>query len=114
MRLIPLLLGLAASTPVWADEIPIELESSTKSQYFLVEKSGTPEQPELVLKRVRAGSATYSRRVFDCATRQTRTIGSAESLEALGKTDGDAEMYIPAKGSVAYGLWNFACGSKRE
>lgn len=110
MRMIAVAaLGVAASTAAWAGETPIELESSTKSQYFLVEKSGPPEQPELVLKRVRAGATTYLRQVFDCANQKTQTIGSAENLESLGTAGGDAEMYTVTDGSVAYALWKYAC-----
>jgi hypothetical protein len=110
MRSLFALLGLFALSTACADGTPLTVQSSPTSQYFIVGKGGTSEQPELLLKRVKRGESSYLRYRYDCATRTTRALGSADSLEALGDSRREGGLLPVAEGSIAYQLWKYACG----
>jgi hypothetical protein len=102
--------AMFALSSALADEYPLAIDSDIKAEYFVVEKAGTPEQPTLLLKRVRAGATSYSKRLFDCAGVSYRHLGSGESVEAVAESRPDDEL-VPAKeGTIAYQLWKHACG----
>ena len=111
MRSLTALMGIMALAHAYADGAPLKVVSSTNSQYFIVEKGGTAMQPELVLKRVRGGATSYSRYLYDCEARTTRTLGSAASLEAMPNPRWESAMLPVAEGTVAYQLWRYACGT---
>ena len=111
MRRFATLVGVIASLAAWADETPLEIESSTGSSYFVVEQGGTEERPEMVLKRVRrSGATSYFRNLYDCETRSARQLNDAESLEALGEEQQEGEMAPVEEGTVSWQLWKHACG----
>lgn len=110
MRSFYALLGLCALSCTYADEYPLDIRTDTKSAYFVVEKSGSPEQPVLVVKRVRAGAASYSKRIFDCDAGTTGSLGSSESLEDLANGCGEGDMVPVTEDTVIFQLWKHACG----
>ena len=115
MRLMTALLVALACTPAAADEYSLDIDNDLKAEYFVVEKAGTPEQPTLLVKRVRAGTTSYSLRLFDCEGQSYKKLGSADSVEALADvplTDVPlADDLVPAQDdTIAYQLWEHACG----
>jgi hypothetical protein len=110
MRIFLALLGWCALSIAYGDEYPLDINSDIKAEYFVVEKSGTPEQPTLVMKRVRAGATSYSKRSFDCEAATARSLGSAESLADLSSAGDSGEMAPVTEGTIAYQLWQHACG----
>lgn len=110
MRLMTTLIVALACVPAAADEYPLEIETDLKAEYFVVEKDGTPQQPTLLLKRVRAGSTSYSKRLFDCEARASKYLGSGETLEEVAASKPDEEMTPVAPGTIAEQLWKHACG----
>jgi len=110
MRTLFALLGLLALSTACADGAPVTVQASPTLQYFIVGKAGTAEQPELILKRVKRGESSYFRYRYDCATRTTRALASADTLEALGDSRRETNLLPVAEGSIAYQLWAYACG----
>ncbi|WP_295400480.1 hypothetical protein [uncultured Thiocystis sp.] len=113
MRPITTLAALPALfllSSAFAGGYPLKIDSDTKAEYVVVEKAGTPEQPTLLLMRVRAGATSYSKRLFDCAAQSYKHLGSGESIEAVAESHPD-DALVPAKeGMIAYQLWKHACG----
>jgi hypothetical protein len=102
--------ALFAMSSASAEEYPINIDSGIKAEYFVVEKAGTPEQPTLLLKRVRAGATSYSKRLFDCEGQSYKQLGSGEDVAALAESRPDEEMAPAEEGTIAYQLWKHACG----
>jgi hypothetical protein len=111
MKSLTALMGIFVLSPTYADGAPLKIVSSTNSQYYIVEKAGTTEQPELVLMRLRRGATSYSRYLYDCETHTTRMLGSAESLEAIANYRRKGDVLPVAEGTIAYQLWRYACGT---
>lgn len=110
MRLMTALLGLLALASAAADEYPLKIDTDLKAEYFVVEKAGTPEQPTLLLKRVRSGATSYSKRLFDCEGHAYKYLGSGDSLEAVAASKPDEELAPVQEGTIAEQLWKHACG----
>ena len=110
MRPVTVLLGLMIFSSVSADDIPLEIETDLKAEYFLVSKGGGPEQKVLLLKRVRAGDVVYSKRLFDCEAGTYQTLGSWESLDAITAACPETDMHPVEEGTIAWQLWEYACG----
>jgi hypothetical protein len=110
MRSLYALLGVCALSCAQADEYALDIRTDTGSAYFVVEKSGNPEQPVLVVKRVRAGATSYSKRMFDCDAGTTRSLGSSENLKDLTNACHEGDMIPVTEDTVVYQLWKHACG----
>ena len=110
MHQYTILLALIAALSAFAGEYPIAIESDLKVEFFVVEKSGSPEQPGLLLKRVRPGGTSYSKRSFDCEASTYQQLGSWATLDAVVETCPESEMHLVEEGSIAYQLWQHACG----
>lgn len=113
MRLITAIAALPAVFALSfaaAGEYPLQIDSDTKSEYVVIEKAGTVDQPTLLLKRARAGAVSYSNRLFDCTHQSYKVLGSGESLDAVADSQPDDAMISAKKGTVAYQLWKHACG----
>ncbi len=104
---LPALLALSSAQ---AEEYPLKIDSDIKADFFVVEKAGTPEQPTLLIKRVRAGTTSYSLRLFDCAGQSYKQLSSGESVEALTAPPVDDDLAPAEEGTIAYQLWRHACG----
>lgn len=110
MRLITAVLGLCTLTSASAGEYPLPIQTDLKVEYFVIEKAGTPEQPTLLLKRVRSGATSYSKRLFDCKGHAYKFLGSGESLKAVAVSKADEELVPVQEGTIAEQLWKHACG----
>jgi hypothetical protein len=110
MRLSVVLLGSILASPGFAGEYPLPIESDITAQYFVVQKGGGSDQPFLLLKRVRPGGTSYSKRLFDCEARTYQTLGSWERPESVKAGCPDSDMRPVKEGSIAYQLWQHACG----
>ncbi len=110
MRLMTALLVALACTPAAADEYSLDIDNDLKAEYFVVEKAGTPEQPTLLVKRVRAGTTSYSLRLFDCEGQSYKKLGSADSVEALADVPLADDLVPAQEDTIAYQLWEHACG----
>lgn len=110
MRLLVVLLGLMAVSPAFTGEYPLAIKSDLEVEYFVVEKGGSPEQPMLLLKRVRPNGTIYSKRLFDCDARTYQELGSWASLEEVATTCPDSDMNPVREDTIAYQLWQHACG----
>ena len=109
MRPLALLLGLMIVTPLSAEEVPLEIETDLKAQYFVVARGGSPEQQVLLLKRVRPGNTVYSKRLFDCEAGTYQHLGSWESLDAITAACPETGMEPIEEGTIASQLWQYAC-----
>lgn len=109
IRSIVALSGMLGILSAVAGETPIDIKTDLKGQYFLVEKGGTPEQPTLLVKRVRADAITYSKRLFDCAGHSYKDLGSGESIEAVAEFRPGEELVPVEEGTITYQLWKHAC-----
>lgn len=110
MHQYTILLGLIAASSAFAGEYPIAIKSDLKVEYFVVEKGGSPEQPSLLLKRVRPGGTSFSKRLFDCEASTYQQLGSWATLDAMVDACPESEMQPVEEGSIAYQLWQHACG----
>ena len=109
MRLITILAALTACSATVADEYILELDTDLKADYYVVAKAGTAEQPTLLLKRVRGGAVSYSKRLFDCAGRSYRVIGSGEARDAVAAAESEGELIAVRENSIADQLLRHAC-----
>jgi hypothetical protein len=109
MRTAAIVIGVLTLSPAWAEESPLDIQSDIDARYFLVEKAGSPEVPILVIRREGPSGTRYSRRELDCAARTVKSLGSAESLEALAGAEPDASAFPVEEGSIADQLWKHAC-----
>ena len=107
IALFPALFALSSAS---AEEYPVKIDSDIKAEFFVVEKAGTPDQPTLLVKRVRPGATSYSKRLFDCAGQSYKQLGSGESIEALAESRPDDDLVPAQEGTIAYQLWKHACG----
>lgn len=113
MRPFAVLLGLTIVSSLNAEEQPLQIDSDLKAEYFIVSRGGSPEQQILLLKQVRAGSVVYSKRMFDCEAGTYQKLGSWESLEAMTAACPESGMHPIQEGTIAYQLWQYACGDNR-
>jgi hypothetical protein len=111
MRLMTTLAALLACSAATADEYLLELDTDLKAEYYVVAKAGTPEQPTLLLKRVRGGATSYSKRLFDCAGRSYRELGSGEELDGVAAAESDDELIPVRENSIADQLLRHACSA---
>lgn len=110
MRLSIVMLGLFIVSFADADEKRLDIQSDTKASSYLVETSSNPEQPVVVVKRVRAGATSYYKRMFDCDAGTTRDLGSSENLSDLADGCLEGEMVLVAEDTVVYQLSRQVCG----
>ena len=104
------LTGTLGAFPAGADETPIDIKTDLEGQYFLVEQGGTAEKPTMLVKRAAEGYNHFVKREFDCAARTVRYLGEGESLEELKAAQPDKVANPIKKGTIAYQLWQYACG----
>ena len=113
MRPVVALLGLIIISPLTAEEHQVEIESDIEAKYFVISRGGGPEQQILLLKRVRPGNTVYSKRMFDCEAETYQKLGSWENLESISATCPETEMHPIQEGTIAYQLWQYACGEEQ-
>jgi len=96
--------------PSFAAEYEVPIPSDPKAKYFVLERGGTKVNPTLTTKRVGSSGTSYSQRMFDCAARTVKYLGTGDTLEAMKKSKPDPKMAPLVDGSIAWYLWRHACG----
>jgi len=110
MRLIALMAVPLAAASAFAAEYPIDIKTDLKgSKFFVVEKSGTANNPIVVVKRVAGTTNSYTKREFDCKARTVKALGRGDSLEALNKAEPDKEAFPIKENSIPDQLAKHAC-----
>ncbi len=110
MRSIAALAGLLGMLPVLADETPIQIDTDLDGDYFIVERSGDGGKPVLVVKRALPDYVYFTKREFDCAAHTVRYLGEGESLDAVAKSEAEAEMGAIEPDSISDQLAKLVCG----
>lgn len=112
MKRVVALIGLFALPAAHGAEEPINLNTSVKSKYFLVEQGGTAAMPTMVVKRIGPSGTSFVKRAFDCEARTAMHLGSGETIEAMAKATPDPGMEPLTPNSVTQQLWQMACGKQ--
>jgi hypothetical protein len=110
MRLFAAVSGMLVFSLAFAAEYPIDIKTDLKgSKFFVVEKSGTPNKPIVVVRRAAGTTSSYTSREFDCKARTVKTLGRGDSLEALNKAEPDKEAFPIKENSIPDQLAKHAC-----
>ena len=110
MRFFAVVPAILACSVAFAAEYAIDIKTDLKgSKFFVVEKSGTANNPMVVVKRVSGTTSSYTKREFDCKARTVRTWGRGDSLEALDKAEPDKEAFPIKENSIPDQLAKHAC-----
>jgi hypothetical protein len=109
LRLIVAVSGLGALPFAFAADTPIDIKTDVTGKYYLVEKSGTPNNPILVVKRVGPNANHYIKRTFDCKGRTVTYLGEGETLKELAKANPDSKPTPLVEGSIPDQLARYAC-----
>jgi hypothetical protein len=108
--LVLAVVGLTGSLPALAAEYPIEINTDIKGKYYIVEKTGTSNNPVLVTKQVRPNATThYIKRWFDCKNQTVRYLGEGDTLEELNKAAPEPDSTAIEEGSIPDQLAKHVC-----
>lgn len=109
---LPLMLAAAAFAGVpaaLAAEIPIDIKTDVKGQYFIIEQGGSQNNPTLTVKRTWGKGSHYIKRVFDCKAHTVKYLGEGESLDEMNKPLPGQKMTPIVAGSIPDQLARHAC-----
>lgn len=91
-----------------AEDTPLDIKTDLKGKFYLVEKAGTTNNPELVIKSVSGDYSDYTRREFDCATHSVRYLSSGSSLQTMDVVH-DSKLSPVEPDSINDQLFRLAC-----
>jgi len=109
LRLMLAASGLVGLPSAFAAETPIDIKTDLKGRYFIVEKTGTPNNPTLVVKRVWPGGTYYIKRLFDCQAQTVQYQGEGETLKEMAKALPDSKPSLIQEGTIADQLARHVC-----
>lgn len=105
--------GLLAAAAAFAAEYPIDLKTDVKGKFYVVEKSGTAENPVVVTRQVRPNQTThFIKRWFDCKNWTVRYLGEGETLAELQNAQPEPDSTAIAEGSIPEQLARHVCPSR--
>jgi len=91
------------------EETPLSIPSDSKAQYFVLEKSGSGAERTIVTKRVSSSGTGYSKRLYNCADKTVKYLGTGDSLAAMDASNADPNMAPIVADSIAYYVSVEAC-----
>lgn len=109
LRVVVAALALAGLGTAHAAEIAIDIKTDLRGKFYVVERSGTPDNPVLVVKRVWSGGIYYIKRVFDCKARTVQYLGEGYTLKEMARSQPDAKPTPLEEGTIPDQLARYAC-----
>lgn len=109
MKLHLALLSIVVSTSAYAAEVPLNIPSDPKAEFFVLEKEGSSAERTIVTKRVGSSGSSYSKRLYNCHNNTVKYLGSGDSLSAMAASKPDPNMGPIVRGSIAYYVGREAC-----
>ena len=91
------------------EETPLVVPGDAGAEYYIVERGEVVGNPTIVTKRDEASDTTYSRRIFNCANRTWRSLGTGVTLEEMNAPAPDGAMQPILPGSIAESIGREAC-----
>jgi hypothetical protein len=88
------------------------IPTDSKARYWIVEQSGSVEEPILTTKRVGSSGTTFSRRVFDCSAKTFRYLAEGSTLAGMQSSQPDARKAPLVDGSISHYFWVHACSER--
>lgn len=95
--------------PAIATEIPLQVPSDAKAQYFVLERGTQGNERKITTKRIGPSGTSYSQRLVNCSAGTAKYLGDGETLEAMKTSKPDANMSPLVQGSIAYYVAEAAC-----
>ncbi len=106
-----MMLALLCSTitPLAFGDTSLYVPSDSKATFTVLERSGSGNERTITTKRVGSSGTSYSRRLYNCADRTVKYLGSGETLEQMNASQPDPRMGPIVSGSIADYVGDEAC-----
>jgi hypothetical protein len=101
--------GLLVSASVHADTKRLLIPVDSKARYIIVDRGWQGAERIIVTKRVARGEIRFSKRLYNCENNTVKSLGEADSLEALASATAERSMGAIAPESVSYYISLEAC-----
>lgn len=107
-RMILAFLGLAL-IPAVSDAATLNVPSDPNATYTILAQDTSGNGRTITTKRVGSSGTSYSRRLYNCADRTVKYLGSGETLEQMKSSQPDPRMGPIVNGSIADYVGAAAC-----
>jgi hypothetical protein len=107
-RMITAFLALALM-PAVSGAATLHVPSDSKATYTILARDTSGNERTITTKRVGSSGTSYSRRLYNCADRTVKYLGSGETLDQMRASQPDPRMGSIVKGSIADYVGAEAC-----
>lgn len=107
-RMILAVFGFAL-IPAVSAATSLYVPSDSKATYTVLDRDTTGNERTITTKRVGSSGTSYSRRLYNCADRTVKYLGSGETLEQMKASQPDPQMGPIVTGSIADYVGAEAC-----
>lgn len=107
-RLILAVFGFAL-IPAVSVAATLHVPSDPKAAYTILARDTSGNERTITTKRVGSSGTSYSRRLYNCADRTVKYLGSGETLEQMKASQPDPRMGPIVSGSIADYVGSEAC-----
>ena len=107
-RMILAVLGFAL-TPAVSAAASLYVPSDSKASYTVLSRDASGNERTITTKRVGSSGTSFSRRLYNCADRTVKYLGSGETLDQMKASQPDPRMGSIVKGSIADYVGAEAC-----
>ncbi|WAP65398.1 hypothetical protein OZ911_08365 [Pseudomonas fortuita] len=107
-RLILAVFGFAL-IPAVSVAATLHVPSDPKAAYTILARDTSGNERTITTKRVGSSGTSYSRRLYNCADRTVKYLGSGETLEQMKASQPDPRMGPIVSGSIADYVGAEAC-----
>ena len=98
-----------AMIPAAAVAASLSVSSDSKATYTVLDRDTSGNERSITTKRVGSSGTSYSRRLYNCAERTVKYLGSGETLEQMNASQPDPRMGPIVSGSIADYVGAEAC-----
>ncbi|POG01255.1 hypothetical protein BGP85_22420 [Pseudomonas putida] len=100
---------LAAALPLAASAANLYIPSDPKASYTILDRDSSGTERTITTKREGASGTSYSRRLYNCAEKTVKYLGSGETIEQMHASKPDPRMGPIIEGSIADYVGAEAC-----
>lgn len=98
-----------ALVPALSEAATLHVPSDPKATYTILARDTSGNERTITTKRVGSSGTSYSRRLYNCADRTVKYLGSGETLEQMEASQPDPRMGPIVTGSIADYVGAEAC-----
>lgn len=107
-RMITAFLALAL-IPAVSQAANLHVPSDSKATYTILARDTSGKERTITTKRVGSSGTSFSRRLYNCADRTVKYLGTGETLEQMKSSQPDLRMGPIVSGSIADYVGAEAC-----